>query len=1287
MSVSAKPSEAAPTRPRLRIWRRLAGVVALLLLLPVALVALLLLGLNTQPGRDMLARVAARFVPGLSIESLQGPLPGRPGLDRLTYADAQGVWLEVEGARIAWDPLALLRREAHIALVHAERVVLHRPPAASETAPEPAAPGPLIPSLPDLPFALRLDRLEVGRIELGPAVAGEPLVLRASGAAQLQPWGLSLQLDAGEVAGSTSLTLDATLRPGSGRLTTNARLRGEAGGPLSRLAGMAERPLSLDLRLDGPAEGAAFTLAAQAGQGLGANLSGTLSAPDTSRFALVTEGRVEAMGLLPPEVAGLVGPLDLRLDAARLPDGLLDVRALHISGQPGIVQAEGRLDTAGDRSALKLHAALPPSSVFAGMLPDAVGWDALEAAAEITGPLATPQVAATLLPSGFRSAIAPVAALLGPTPRITLNATAPDRIGLLSLAGQAIQAEVSGAVGDPLDLRFAADLAAPGDAVPGLSGALRLSGTARGARNDPSLTLEVASERLEMAGRVLEALRLSARIATPVSRPQVEAEAQGRVEDLPLSLAVRGTPEGDWLHLQAAEASLGPARLTAAGRFHPGSLMADGEARLEAPDLAPFARLAGHPLGGAVRLEARGTPRDGTQDFAVRLEVPRLAAAGVTARDVTATAQGTLSGFDIAFTGTANDINAEARGRLVEQDGARRLDLATLRATGFEETIRLASPTRITLRPDGGVEIAPTTLTLPRNGSLRAQGIWGPERADLRATLAAMNLAGFAALLPPDVAPAGTVTGEARITGPVAAPEVQATLRGTGLRTGLAAGLPAAELRVDLRRAGEGAVTANAEARIGPQQRLAATARFPRGPAADAPFEATLDGNLDLGPLTAPLLAAGADRVGGRLVLGLRASGTPNAPQFGGEARLSGGSYRNVPMGVAITDLAGTVRPDGSRLRADFTGRTPGEGRIALAGTIEPLSPDLPLDLTLTARNAQPVSSDMLRAVMDAELRLAGALNTGATLGGTVNIQRAEIRIPEKLAGGVRSLGPVTERGRPVNGARPAPPPRPRAQPRPAEAEGGLPITLAVQVSAPRNVFVRGRGLDAELGGAVRVGGRINAPQITGALDLRRGDVAVINRRLTLERGRLAWDGDLLPNLDLRASSQAGQVTVRVDVSGPPTDPQITFSSTPDLPQDEILARLLFDRPLRDLSALEIAQIGAALAGATGMAGGGPTGFIDRIRQGLGLDRLSVGGGSESAASSTSAEERNTTTVEAGRYVADGVYVGVRQGTDGGAARVGVRVDLTPRLRLEAETGDREAGNRVGFSWEWQWGR
>ncbi|WP_237213329.1 translocation/assembly module TamB domain-containing protein, partial [Falsiroseomonas oryziterrae] len=264
------------------------------------------------------------------------------------------------------------------------------------------------------------------------------------------------------------------------------------------------------------------------------------------------------------------------------------------------------------------------------------------------------------------------------------------------------------------------------------------------------------------------------------------------------------------------------------------------------------------------------------------------------------------------------------------------------------------------------------------------------------------------------------------------------------------------------------------------------------------------------------------------------------------------------------------------------------------------------------------------------------------------------------------------------------PPPRRTA---PSAPDTGPPILLAIDLDAPRNVYVRGRGLDVELGGRLAIGGRIAQPEITGALDMRRGDVAVIGRRLTFDRGRLAWTGGLLPDLALRASSTVGGVTARLDVTGPPTQPELVFSSTPELPQDEVVARLLFDRPLRELSPFEIAQIASALAGAAGLPGGEAAGLLDRLRQGLGLDRLAVVSDSERASRNTGEQDRAGAALEAGRYVADGIYVGVRQGSEPGSSRVGVRVDLTPRIRLEAETGDREAGSRVGVGMEWQWGR
>jgi translocation and assembly module TamB len=1264
----------------IRRWRAASLLLALLVALALPV------GAQDSGGGSWMERQLSSLVPGLRLEGLQNPLSSRPSFTRLTLSDAQGVWLEVLDGSMDWTRLALLRRRVEISELTAARLVLRRLPESDTPTPDPAPTG-LLPELPSLPVDIRIDRLRITRAEIDEAVAGRALALGVNGSIRLDSGGLDLGLDVALIDGGAVLVAQAALRPSTGRLQANATLRGDPGGALSRIAGLGERPLNLELVLDGPAENAALSLDVAAGEGVALRIAGTVQAPDAARLGLDVTGSVDATGLAPPQFSALAGPWQMALATTRAADGVFDLRRLSLTGVPGSIEASGRADLEGDRSALRVRAALANASTLAALLPgDLVGWDSLVLEGDVAGALAAPRVAVQVAPEAFRSSIPQVAALLGGQPRATLRAALPDRVEELALTGQALTARASGRVGETLDLAFSAEVAAPEAAVPGLAGALRLAGTAQGAASDPTLALTVDSPRLEAGGIAVEALALRAEIVTPASRPAVTAEGSGRVQDLPLALSVRGTPEdAGWLRLEAAEASFGPARLTARGRLNPSALLADGEARLEARDLAPFARLLGQPLAGGLTLEARGTPRDGRQTLTVRLDAPRLDVAGVAARGLTASAEGSLDALDLAVSGTVNDVVAEARGRLAQlPDGARRLELAALRATASGETLRLAAPTTVTLRPDGSVAIADTRIAL-RSGTLRAEGTWGPERADIRASLAALDLAAFAALAP-QLGPSGTVTGEARVTGTTAAPEITATLRGTRLRSTVEAarGLPPGEAKLDLRRTAEGLLTASAEARIGTQQRLNATARFPRGPAADAPFEATLDGALDLGLLSAPLLAAGADRVTGRMTLALRASGTPNAPQFGGEARLAGGAYRNGVLGIAYSDLAGTLRPEGPRLRVDIAGRTPENGRLRIAGTIEPLTAGLPADLTLTATNARVVSSALAQATMDAELRLIGAALRDARLAGTVRVQRVEIRVPERLGSGVRTLEPVIERGTPPNGA-------PRATPvnAPPPSTAGLPpIVLAIEISAPRNVFVRGRGLDVELGGTLNVTGTLNAPSINGALDMRRGDVTVIGRRITFERGRLAWYGGIMPDLALRASSQAGQVTARLDITGPPTSPELVFSSTPELPPDEVAARLLFDRPLRDLSPFEIAQIAYALAGATGLPGGDVAGsFLGRVRDTLGLDRLAVGGGGENAGRDTSREDRSGATLEAGRYVADGVYVGAKQGTQPGSSSVGVRVDLTPRLRLEAETGDREAGSRVGLNYEWQWGR
>ena len=131
------------------------------------------------------------------------------------------------------------------------------------------------------------------------------------------------------------------------------------------------------------------------------------------------------------------------------------------------------------------------------------------------------------------------------------------------------------------------------------------------------------------------------------------------------------------------------------------------------------------------------------------------------------------------------------------------------------------------------------------------------------------------------------------------------------------------------------------------------------------------------------------------------------------------------------------------------------------------------------------------------------------------------------------------------------------------------------------------------------------------------------------------------------AQSTSGSVTAKLEVTGYASAPKIKLSSTPYLPQDEVLAHLLFQQSIKQLGPLQLAQIAEALGSLAGI-GSGLSNPLSSVRKGLGLDRLSVGGGENGTGAS----------VEAGKYVTNGVYVGAKQDTGGGTTAL-VQVDLT----------------------------
>ena len=231
-------------------------------------------------------------------------------------------------------------------------------------------------------------------------------------------------------------------------------------------------------------------------------------------------------------------------------------------------------------------------------------------------------------------------------------------------------------------------------------------------------------------------------------------------------------------------------------------------------------------------------------------------------------------------------------------------------------------------------------------------------------------------------------------------------------------------------------------------------------------------------------------------------------------------------------------------------------------------------------------------------------------------------------------------------------------------------------MQAPQAVFVRGRGLDAEMSGSLKVTGAPTAPAVLGGLTVRRGDFTLGGRRLVFSRGIVSLNNvdRIDPALDFIATTSVQSTTINVAITGTAAAPAIAITSVPALPQDEALAMLLFGKPASGLSAFELVQVAQTLAELTGREAPG-TSVLGRLRRSLGLDQLRVGSGSSGS---------SPVSLEAGRYVAPGVYVGAKQGAAGNSSRGVVEIQVLDHTKIEGDIGADSRG-RVGVKMEWDY--
>ena len=215
---------------------------------------------------------------------------------------------------------------------------------------------------------------------------------------------------------------------------------------------------------------------------------------------------------------------------------------------------------------------------------------------------------------------------------------------------------------------------------------------------------------------------------------------------------------------------------------------------------------------------------------------------------------------------------------------------------------------------------------------------------------------------------------------------------------------------------------------------------------------------------------------------------------------------------------------------------------------------------------------------------------------------------------------------------------------------------------------VRGLGLDSEWGADIRLRGDTANPQIFGDAEVIRGGYEFAGKRFELTRGKIRFTGEVPvdPRLDIVAEGDANGVAARISIGGSAQKPIISFTSTPAMPEEELLSRLLFGSSITQISAPEALQLASAVAALQN--GGNGLNPINAVRRAAGLDRLRILPADPQTGQGTS--------IAAGKYVTRRVYAEII--TDGqgySATRVEFQVTRWLSLLSSISTLGRQSGN------------
>jgi translocation and assembly module TamB len=645
------------------------------------------------------------------------------------------------------------------------------------------------------------------------------------------------------------------------------------------------------------------------------------------------------------------------------------------------------------------------------------------------------------------------------------------------------------------------------------------------------------------------------------------------------------------------------------------------------------------PVSGAQRIDAHLTATNASFPGALSVRSGRVDGIIILADEQT-TVDGVVDARGVEMSGvTLARLTANAK--LVKGSGQVRAAFAGRRGAAFEfSTLANVSPDAIRLTGSGRIDRQPLVLNqaavVTRAGDGWALAPTGVSFAGGTATVSGRSgsapevhaqVAGMPLevlnILWPNLDLSGSATGhvdyawksnrsgrlDLKVRGLSRAGLVLAS---KPIDVGVAAVVNGGQAALRAVAASDGAIVGRAQARFAPLGNGPLVAELMNAPLfaqlrysgpADTLWRLTGSEVIDMsGPL-----AVGAD-LGGRLA----------DPVIRGSLRTQNARLESSVTGMVIDHVAADARFSGPQLIFNqITGQTSGGGTISGNGSVTFSGGNALLNLSFNANQALLLNRDDVAARVTGPLKLSSNAD-GGTISGNLHLNKGRFQLGRASAAAAVPQLNVRETGLDAEDV--------------IEPAAVHHWNLDLKV-AGGDLNVTGLGINSRWRTNLQIGGYADAPRFTGRADLVQGNYDFAGRIFRLDRGVIRFQGEspVNPLLDIHAEAAVQGIDASVIVQGTGLKPEITFASSPPLPQDELLSRILFGTSITNLSAPEALQLASAVAAL--QSGSGSLDPINALRRAVGLDRLRIVPADVATGQKTA--------IGAGKYITRKLYVEV----------------------------------------------